>query len=123
MPLTLDQSFVNDFQALADTFDRPELLLAAELVGLAWHRIQADQDQRKRWISLSQRQQEIALLIRAGHTYPQIAGLLQLSGNSIHSHASVIYAKMGVNSKKELRALMLASELLDEYMEKYNHPG
>ena len=123
MPLTLDQSFVNDFQALADTFDRPELLLAAELVGLAWHRIQADQDQRKRWISLSQRQQEIALLIRTGHTYPQIASLLQLSDNSIHSHASVIYAKMGVNSKKELRALMLASELLDEYMEKYNHPG
>ena len=123
MPLTLDQSFVNDFQALADTFDRPELLLAAELVGLAWHRIQADQDQRNRWISLSQRQQEIALLIRAGHTYPQIASMLQLSDNSVHSHASIIYAKMGINSKKELRALMLASELLDEYLEKYNHPG
>ena len=27
MTLCLNQSFVNDFQALADTFDRPELLL------------------------------------------------------------------------------------------------
>jgi len=123
MTLTLDQTFVNDFQALADTLNRPELLLAAELVDLAWHRVQADQDQRNRWISLSQRQQEIALLIRAGHTYPQIASMLQLSDNSVHSHASIIYAKMGVNSKKELRALMLASELLDEYMEKYKNPS
>ena len=121
MTLSLNQSFVNDFQALADSLDQPELLLAAQLVDLAWHRQQTAQDQRNRWISLSQRQQEIALLIRAGHTFPQIAQVLHLSKNSVHAHASVIYGKMGVASKKGLRALMLASDLLDEYMVKYKN--
>lgn len=121
--LTLNQSFVNDFQALADTHDQPELLLAAQLVDLAWHREQAAQDQRKRWISLTQHQQEIALLIHAGHTYLQIAEAFQLSKNSVKTHARLIFAKMGVGSKKELRALMLASDVLDEYMEKFKNPG
>jgi len=123
MTLTLDQTFVNDFQALADSLDHPELLLAAQLIDLAWHRQQAAQDQRNRWISLSQRQQEIALLIHAGHTLSESAQALHLSKNTVHAHASIIYPKMGVASKKELHALMLASDLLDEYMEKYKNPG
>jgi DNA-binding CsgD family transcriptional regulator len=121
MPLSLDQSFVNDFQALAESLDQPELLLAARLIDLAWHRQQAGQDARNRWISLTQRQQEIALLIRAGHTYPQIAQALHLSKNSVHAHVRQIYAKMGVASKKELRAIMIDSDLLDEYMQKFHH--
>ena len=122
MTLSLDQSFVNDFQALAATLDRPELFVAALLVDLAWHRFQADQDQRNRWVSLTSRQQEIAALIHAGQTFSQIGLILELSKNSVHTHTRFIYAKMGVNSKKELRALMLKSELLDEYLEKYKNP-
>jgi len=122
MTLTLDQSFVDDLQALAVTLDHPELLIAARLVDLAWHRQQAAQDQRNRWITLTQRQQEIALLIHAGHTFRQIAQALQLSENSVHTHIRYIYARMGVSSKNELRTLMLKPELLDEYMKKFKPP-
>lgn len=122
MTFTLNQSFVNDFLSLANTLDRPELQIAAQLVDLAWHRLQADQDLRNRWISLTRRQQEIAALIYAGYTYLQIAQMLLLSKNSVRTHTRFIYARMGVDSKKELRALMLKSELLAEYLEKYKNP-
>ena len=122
MTLTLDQAFVNDFQALVDRLDCPELLVAALLVDLAWHREQANQDQRIRWISLTHRQQQIAALIRAGHTFSEIGVILELSKNSVHTQTRYIYAKMGVNSQQELRDLMLKSELLDEYMGKYTNP-
>jgi DNA-binding NarL/FixJ family response regulator len=122
MTLILNQSFVTDFESLADTLDRPELQLAAQLLDLAWHRIQADDDLRNRWITLTPRQQEIATLIHAGHTFPEIAQMLQLSKNSVCTHARHLYARMGVYSKKELKPLMLSSELLAEYIQKYKHP-
>lgn len=50
MTFTLNQSFINDFQALGDTLDHPELQIAALLVDLAWNRLQADQDLRNRSI-------------------------------------------------------------------------
>ena len=117
--MLLDQSLVDALYELSKCQDYPELLLAAELVNLAWRHAQAAQDLRHRWITLTHHQQEIALLIHSGQTFPQIARGLHLSVNSIRTHARLVYAKMGVVSKKDLRALMLTSEVLNEYLEIY----
>jgi len=117
--MILDQSLVEALYDLAKCQDSPELLLAAELVNLAWQRLQADQDLRHRWITLTRHQQEIALRMYSGQTLSQIAQGLHLSMNSIHTHSRAIYAKMGVACKKDLRAAMLTTEVLNEYLENY----
>ena len=120
MPIsTLDQGLVDSLYALAESIDQPELRLAAQLVELAWQRAQAAQDLRHRWSTLTRRQQEVALLMYAGQTNLQIAQAIRLSKESVRSHARLVFAKMGVASRKELRALMLATDVLDEYLENY----
>ena len=122
MTLKFNQSLVDALYALSESQENPELAIAAELVNLAWHRAQAAQDLRHRWNSLTYHQQEIALLIYTGRSYPQIAQDLHLGVESIRTHARRIYAKMGVASKIELRSVMLSSEVLDEYLEKFKNP-
>lgn len=117
--MILDQSLVDALYDLSKSQDYPELLLAAELVNLALRRLQAAQDLRHRWSTLTHHQQEIALLIHSGQTFSQIARSLHLSINSVHTHARLVYAKMGVANQKDLRTLMLASEVLNEYLEIY----
>jgi DNA-binding CsgD family transcriptional regulator len=121
LPLSLDQSFVNDFQTLAAT---STIGCWSPPSWLTWPGI-ANRPGRPAypWFSLTRRQQQIAALIHTGHTLVEIGLILEISVNSVHTHIRYLYAKMGVNSKKELQALMLKSELLDEYLEKYNHPG
>lgn len=117
--LTLDQTLVDSLYALAESLDQPELRVAAQLVDLAWQRTQAVQDLRHRWCTLTRRQQEVALLMYAGHTNVQIAQAIQLSKESVRSHARLVFAKIGVANRKEPRALLLATDVLDEYLENY----
>lgn len=119
LPLKLDQPLIDFLYMLSEGENLPELAIAAQLVDLAWHRARAARDPRLRWETLSHRQQEIALLIHAGCTYRQIACQLGLSLETIRTHCRAIYARMGVASKKELRALMRREVIFDEYMEDY----
>lgn len=117
--MQLDQTLIDWLYALSEAHDQPELFIAAQLVDLAWHRHQASQDLRLRWQTLTGRQQQIALLIYAGKSYRQVAWELGLGQESVRTHARHLYPKLGVASQKELRALMLKTDLLDEYLEDY----
>jgi DNA-binding NarL/FixJ family response regulator len=117
LTLKLDQEFIDAYYELVGTLDSPELEISVLLADLAWQRERAGRDLRHRWNTLSHRQQEIALLVYEGKTYPEIARALGLSLSSVRTHASVVYKKMGVKGKFRLRAVMLEAEVLHEYLE------
>jgi DNA-binding NarL/FixJ family response regulator len=115
----LSQGLVERLDDLAEKTDEPELHIAARLVELAYCRAQARVDLRFRWNKLSYRQQEIALLIHAGCKYAEIACRLNIGLATVRTHARYLYKKMGVRGKADLRATMLRTEVLNEYLEAY----
>lgn len=55
---------------------------------------------------LTARENEILLLIARGRHLSQIADELTISSNTVKTHIRHIYAKLAVNSRKELQALL-----------------
>jgi DNA-binding CsgD family transcriptional regulator len=51
---------------------------------------------------LSAREQEVAGLIMQGFTYTQIGEELCISPNTVKSHWTRIYTKLGINTRREL---------------------
>ncbi|MDQ6721152.1 MAG: LuxR C-terminal-related transcriptional regulator [Candidatus Dormibacteraeota bacterium] len=60
---------------------------------------------------LSQRERQIAGLISAGHSNPEIASRLFLSRKTVERHVSNILARMGARNRTELARLVSAQEL------------
>jgi DNA-binding CsgD family transcriptional regulator len=59
-------------------------------------------------VSLSPREQQIALMVAAGHTNQAIAGALEISAWTVSTHLRRIYAKLAVSSRAEMVAHLLA---------------
>ncbi|MEG0323397.1 MAG: helix-turn-helix transcriptional regulator, partial [Raoultibacter sp.] len=55
---------------------------------------------------LTARENEILLLVVRGRHLSQIAAELNISNNTVKTHTRHIYAKLAVNSRKELMALL-----------------
>ncbi len=76
---------------------RRELLVTGETV-------------RKRTIEaaseLTAQEAEIARLAGDGHTNTQIGGRLFVSGRTVEWHLRKVFAKLGITSRKELRAAL-----------------
>ena len=53
-------------------------------------------------LSLSPREQEVALLLISGQSYQTIASTLFISKNTVKFHCKNIYKKLSVNSRVEL---------------------
>lgn len=58
------------------------------------------------WRGLSEREQEIAMVLLEGLTYKEIALRLHISPNTVKSHVERIYQKMQVNSRAQLTNLL-----------------
>lgn len=58
---------------------------------------------------LTEREQEVALLMLAGHPAKGIARLLDISIDTVKAHRRNLYAKLGVNSQAGLFVLMMPS--------------
>ncbi len=58
------------------------------------------------WEQLTPRQQEVAALICLGYTNPQIAGMLFISSNTVHTHSRSIQRVFQVAGKTGLRVLL-----------------
>ncbi len=56
---------------------------------------------------LTQREQEIALLLSERLTMPEIADRLFISPRTVEKHAENIYAKLGIRRKQELGGHLL----------------
>ena len=59
---------------------------------------------------LSEREREIATLIGAGHSNPEIAGRLFLSRKTVERHVSNILARTGARNRTELARLLNVQE-------------
>ena len=68
-------------------------------------RIERRADELGRRFDLTRREQEIMLLVAQGKTRSQIEAELFLSENTVKTHIRHGYAKMGIHSKEEARAL------------------
>ena len=60
-------------------------------------------DLYNRWLSLSQREQDVTILVCKGLTNEQIALWLKLSVSTVKSYLQNVFFKIGVRNKTELR--------------------
>jgi DNA-binding CsgD family transcriptional regulator len=60
-----------------------------------------------RWLSLSEREQDVTFLTCQGHKDQQIAFKMGVSVRTVRSYLENVYRKMYVNSKVELRLLFV----------------
>jgi DNA-binding CsgD family transcriptional regulator len=56
--------------------------------------------------TLSARQREVAELLVSGPRTDEIAAQLHISHNTLHDHVKAIFAKLGVQGRAELMALV-----------------
>jgi DNA-binding CsgD family transcriptional regulator len=54
-------------------------------------------------MSLTRREREVLELLLARHSYREIAQALYVTTNTVHTHASHVYRKLGVQGRDELR--------------------
>ena len=60
---------------------------------------------------LTEREQEVLMLLARGHGRKYVADHLQVSLNTVRSHSRNIYAKLGIHSHPELMALLESTEV------------
>jgi DNA-binding CsgD family transcriptional regulator len=56
--------------------------------------------------TLSARQREVAELLMSGPRTDEIAAILHISQHTLHDHVKAIFAKLGVQGRAELTALV-----------------
>jgi DNA-binding CsgD family transcriptional regulator len=61
---------------------------------------------------LTEREQQVTALLTRGLTIDQIAQTLWLSRHTVRDHTKAVFAKLGVNSRPELTAKLLAEHFL-----------
>jgi len=62
----------------------------------------------QRWLSLSQREQQVAALASMGYSNADIASYLAVSIDTVKSHIRHIFNKFDISSRKELGMLLAA---------------
>ena len=81
---------------------------------LARRRENADQSTRDRYELLSQREQEVLLLVALGYTNRQIADQLGLSVKTIETYRGRVMTKLGLKSRSTLVRYALGKGLLED---------
>jgi DNA-binding NarL/FixJ family response regulator len=103
----LDGPLVEYVEALAEHEQRPPEDVAVELMASGVAQRNLATDSFDRWLSLSQREQEVAALVCLGYTNRQIAARLVISPETVKSHIQRVLYKFDLHSKDELRMLMV----------------
>jgi DNA-binding NarL/FixJ family response regulator/tetratricopeptide (TPR) repeat protein len=75
-----------------------------------WRRGAASHDARGALETLSEREREVAALVRAGASNPEIAAQLFLSRKTVERHVSNVLGKLGARNRAELAALLPAAD-------------
>jgi DNA-binding CsgD family transcriptional regulator len=103
---TLNGPLVDYVVALAEHEHRSPEEVAAELVASGAAQRDQASDSYSRWLTLSQREKEVAALVCLGLTNRQIAARLIISPETAKSHIKRVLSKFDLHSKDELRILM-----------------
>ncbi len=102
----LDDAFIQSLQDLAEREQRPPGEVAHRLVNKALDERRAADECLERWRALTPREQQVVALMCLNYTTSQIATRLDISTQTIKTHAHNAYHKMNVNTRQELRHLM-----------------
>jgi DNA-binding CsgD family transcriptional regulator len=103
---------VDQFSAAFDTYMRHEALADARRVGRKLRafgverRIAGQQRATRGWGSLTDSELRVVNLIARGATNRDAATQLHLSVHTVKTHVHNAFAKLGINSRAELSALM-----------------
>ena len=117
----LDEELAKSLQFLAWQEHRTVDEIAAEILTDAFSRRYLQSEIVHRWYSLSEREQQVAMMICYNKTTAEIAKQLGVSENTIKTHVHNILEKFGVGRRTELRMLLSVFEFY-EYESKQSKP-
>ncbi len=103
---TLDVNTLRSLEFLAEREQRTPEEIANNLLGEALRDHQAQGENWKRWQSLSPREQEITALICLNYTSREIAKRLQISPETVKTHAEHALIKFGLTDRAALRLML-----------------
>lgn len=99
----LETGVVRSLQDLAEQQQRPEDQVAADLLQYALSQYDTREYLLARWGMLTEREQQVALLIFQGYTDRQISAHLHIAYETARSHVRHVLNKFGVRRKSDLR--------------------
>jgi len=103
---TLDGVLVKYVQALAEHEQRPPGEIASDLLASGVAQRYLEEEAYQRWLTLSQREQEVAALVCLRLTSRQIAARLYISDETAKTHVKNVLYKFDLHSRGELRSLL-----------------
>ena len=103
---TLDVDTLRSLEFLAEQEHRTPEEIAAQILGDAFRNHQAQGENFQRWQSLTPREQEITALICLNYTSRQIATKLNISPETVKTHAEHILGKFGVTDRNAMRLML-----------------
>lgn len=107
----LDEGLHRSIQELAWRESRLPAEVASEMLTFAIMERQAKEEYRRRWQSLTAREQQVVALICQGYANRQIADWLVVSTETVKSHTRNALRKINVNDKTQLRKIFVNIEL------------
>lgn len=102
----LDAEVLDSLKVIAKHRQTTPQAVAAELVQQALDSVEEDKNAWNRWLSLTPREQEVTALICLGFTSRQIAARLNISSETVRTHARKILIKFDVPNRQVLRTVL-----------------
>lgn len=104
---TLDVDTLRSLQDLAEIERRTPEEIANQILEDALRGHQAQEENWKRWQTLTPREKEIAALVCLNYTTRQIAAKLHISPETVKTHVEHVLAKFGVPDRNTLRLMLI----------------
>jgi DNA-binding CsgD family transcriptional regulator len=104
--LILNDDLVRALHELAEWEQQPEIEIAADLLRLALDRALPERELRARIARLTDREREVAGLLRKGLTRRQIGEQLHLAPETVKTHLRNIRRKLGLQSIAEIEDIL-----------------
>jgi len=102
----LDETLEVMLEDLAQQEQRPPEEVVSRLLAEGLQRRQVESELRRRWQSLSVREQEVASLACLGYTNKQIASQLGVSAETVKTHLRNALTKFNLRTRAELGLLL-----------------
>jgi DNA-binding NarL/FixJ family response regulator len=109
----LDEGVLQSLRLLAEHEKRPPNEVARSLLARAIEERQNNIDCLARWKNLTPREQQVTALICLNYTTPQIAARLDISSETVKTHAHNAFNKFNVRNRQELRQVMAGWDFAD----------
>ena len=101
--LPFDQKIIAQLQNLAEQEQRPQEVVAADLLALALEMRGVDEINLHRWQDLSPREREVTALVCLNYTNAQIALRLHISIPTVKTHVRNALRKFGLSRRGDLQ--------------------